>query len=201
MDKEYTINGGNVLKIPYHVERAVWTILCIDIEDQLENHGLFPKGTIKSFKNCYTIKGFQICANTTIRGIYTSPNIYDWDSLPKEMSFKLVKGGRWSDQYNFVYLPASTSPDEIRKKMRKEEQSHENEGQNKREDVHANVKHSEDRPPNSRQNAYVPIPQAQSLIQQEIQEMPSEPLVDLNYALAFSPIHNPDILYRLSLSP
>ena len=111
MDKEYSVSGGNVLKIPYHTERSVWTIICIDLEHHLENFGLFPKGAIKSFSGCHIIKGIQVCANLVIRGIYTSPNIYDWDSLPKEMSFKLVKGGRWSDQYNFIYLPASTSPD------------------------------------------------------------------------------------------
>lgn len=26
--------------------------------------------------------------------------------------------------------------------------------------------------------------------------MPSEPIVEINYALSFSPIHNPDILYQ-----
>lgn len=34
----------------------------------------------------------------------------------------MVKGGRWEDNYNFVYLPTSIDPAEIRKKMRIEEQ-------------------------------------------------------------------------------
>lgn len=120
MDKEYSVSGGNVLKIPYQIDRPVWTIACIDLEHHLENYGLFAKGAVKSFRGCHTIKSIQVCANLVLRGIYTSPNVYDWDSLPKEMSFKLVKGGRWSDQYNFIYLPASTSPEEIRKRIRKE---------------------------------------------------------------------------------
>lgn len=57
------------------------------------------------------MKGIQICANLIIRGIYTSSNIYNWDSLPKEMSFKMVKGGKWSDVYNFIYLPNSINPE------------------------------------------------------------------------------------------
>jgi hypothetical protein len=119
MDKEYSVAGGNTLKIPYQVERPLWTILCVDVEEHLENKGLLGKQQ-KSMRGCHVIRGFTICANLVIRGIYTSPNIYDWDSLPKEMSFKLVKGGRWSDQYNFVYLPSSINPEEIRRKMRKE---------------------------------------------------------------------------------
>mgnify|MGYP000844666771 FL=1 len=77
------MSGGNVLKIPYQTDRSVWTIVCIDLEHHLESYGLFPKGAIKSFKGCHTVKGIQVCANLVLRGIYTSPNIYDWDSLPK----------------------------------------------------------------------------------------------------------------------
>ena len=102
MDKEYSVSGGNVLKVPFQTDRSVWTIVCLDIEHHLESYGLLPKGAVKSFKDCHIIKGFQVCANLVVRGLYTSPNVYDWDSLPKEMSFKLVKGGRWSDQYNFI---------------------------------------------------------------------------------------------------
>lgn len=29
------------------------------------------------------VKGIQICSNCSVRGIYTSCNIYDWESLPK----------------------------------------------------------------------------------------------------------------------
>ena len=54
----------------------------------------------------------------TVRGIYTSNNVYDWPSLPKEMAFKMVKGGRWEDQYQFNYLPKNIDPAEIRKKMK-----------------------------------------------------------------------------------
>jgi|JI61114C2RNA_FD_contig_71_1015803_length_2463_multi_2_in_0_out_0_4 hypothetical protein len=117
------------------------------------------------------------------------------------MSFKLVKGGRWSDQYNFIYLPASTSPEEIRKRQRKEEREQENEPGNRREEPsEALIKppSSEIRPqPSNSRGVVSPIqPNSQSLMQQEIQELPQEPFVDLNYVLAFSPIHNPDILFQ-----
>jgi hypothetical protein len=37
------------------------------------------------------------------------------------MSFKMVKGGKWEDQYNFVYLPNSINPVEAKKKLRQEQ--------------------------------------------------------------------------------
>ena len=46
----------------------------------------------------------------TVRGVYTSSNVYDWENLPKEMSFKMVKGGKWDEVYNFVYMPDSINP-------------------------------------------------------------------------------------------
>ncbi len=50
-----------------------------------------------------------------VRGIYTSSNVYDWETIPKEMSFKMVKGGKWNDAYNFIYLPSSIDPEKNRK--------------------------------------------------------------------------------------
>lgn len=100
------------MKIPFvnDGKRNLWNIVCIDIEHHLENFGLFSKGVIKNYSNVHMIKGIQICANLNIRGIYTSDNVYDWENLPKEMSFKMVKGGRWEDNYNFLYIPNSINP-------------------------------------------------------------------------------------------
>lgn len=96
MEKEYSVSGGNTLKIPFNPEgRNLWTIVCIDIEYHLENFGLFSKGAIRNYAGTHILKGVQVCSNCSIRGMYTSCNIYDWESLPKEMSFKMVKGGKW----------------------------------------------------------------------------------------------------------
>jgi hypothetical protein len=70
----------------------------------------------------HTLKGIQICSNLTIRGIYTSSNIYDWVSLPKDLAFKMVKGGRWEDNYNFTYLPPAIDPAVVRRKLKESEQ-------------------------------------------------------------------------------
>lgn len=88
MDKDFSISGGNTLKIPFNggapnQERGRWTIVCIDIQHHLEHYGLFTKNALKSYVGVHTIRGLQICSNQSVRGIYTSDNVYDWQSLPK----------------------------------------------------------------------------------------------------------------------
>lgn len=34
------------------------------------------------------------------------------------MAFKIVKGGRWEDNYNFQYYPAAIDPVEVRRKLK-----------------------------------------------------------------------------------
>jgi WD repeat-containing protein 90 len=82
---------------------------------------LFSKGAVKNYSGCHTLRGIQICSNLIIRGIYTSSNVYDWNSLPKELAFKIGKGGRWEDNYNFIYLPAVIDPAEVRRKLKEQE--------------------------------------------------------------------------------
>lgn len=62
-----------------------------------------------------------LCSNLTIRGIYTSSNVYDWHSLPKEMAFKLIKGGRYEDHYQFLYYPPAIDPVIVRRKLKEQE--------------------------------------------------------------------------------
>ena len=75
----------------------------------MEKFGLLPKNTNIS-KGYYSLKKIEICANQTIRGIYTSDKVYDWNSLPKELGFKVVKGQKWDEFYNFQYLPEDMRP-------------------------------------------------------------------------------------------
>ncbi len=110
------------MKIPFNLDgRNLWTVGCIDIEYHLENFGLFTKGAIKNYTGVHMLRGVQICSNCSVRGIYTSCNVYDWETLPKEMSFKMVKGGKWEDCYNFTYLPNSINPEEAKKKLKSEQ--------------------------------------------------------------------------------
>lgn len=37
------------------------------------------------------------------------------------MAFKLIKGGRWEDSYNFKYYPEAIDPKEVRRKLKEQE--------------------------------------------------------------------------------
>ncbi len=37
------------------------------------------------------------------------------------MAFKMIKGGRWEDSYNFIYYPQGIDPIEVRKKLKEQE--------------------------------------------------------------------------------
>lgn len=68
---------GNVLQIPFKNEnQSKWTVLNLDIENILLNYGGFGNLGNKLPKGIY-LKGVQICANLSIRGIYTSDNLYE----------------------------------------------------------------------------------------------------------------------------
>ncbi|CAD8163025.1 unnamed protein product [Paramecium octaurelia] len=95
------------LLIPYPKNAPnKWTILILDVEYFLGNFGLLPSSLYKSFKGIHSLKSFQICSSMNIRGIYTSDNLYDWDTMPKQMLFKLAKGQKWTEEYQIAYWPA-----------------------------------------------------------------------------------------------
>lgn len=105
MFEAYKTTSSGTLQIPYPKENTKkWTILCIDIEHHLQNYGLFPKDAFKSFQKIYVLKGLQVCSDIEIRGVYTSDNLYNIKTLPKEMDFKIPKG-KWEESYSFIYFP------------------------------------------------------------------------------------------------
>lgn len=91
-----------------------WTIACLDFEHYLDYFQLVKK-SLRFDKNLYKLKSFQICANVTIRGIFTSNKLYDLRNLPKEMDFKPPKGVPWDKTYSFVYHPVN-APEAYKKR-------------------------------------------------------------------------------------
>ena len=61
----------------------------MDVEYFLSNFGLLPHSIYTSFKGIHVLKSIQICSTMSVRGVFTSDNLYDWDTMPKQMMFKL----------------------------------------------------------------------------------------------------------------
>lgn len=77
-----------------------WTVLCLDLMEMLRTEGL-------EYLQNHALRGVTICANMTIRGVYTSNILYTPKTLPKEMTLKLKADEEWTELYDWVTLPLS----------------------------------------------------------------------------------------------
>ena len=82
-----------------------WTVLCVDLREVLRTEGL------EHLQN-QVLKGVMLCANMTVRGVYTSNIQYTPKTLPKEMTLKLKADEEWTDLYDWVTLPLSKESQE-----------------------------------------------------------------------------------------
>lgn len=54
----------------------------------------------------YQIKQIMLCANSMVRGVFTSDNLYSFQSLPPDMKFKYsFPTGRWLEYFSWIDLP------------------------------------------------------------------------------------------------
>ena len=59
----------------------------------------------------YQIKSLTLCANSMVRGVYTSDNEYDFVTLPPDMRFKFSFDiNRWPEYFAWLDLPSSLRP-------------------------------------------------------------------------------------------
>ena len=77
-----------------------WTVLCIDVLEMLRKEGL------DHLQN-NILKSVTLCANMTVRGVYTSNILYTTRTIPKEMNFRVRQDEDWGDAYDWVNLPGS----------------------------------------------------------------------------------------------
>lgn len=92
---------GNCAQIPLRL-RPVWTVLAIDLPRTMEDvtDGAMPRATFAS------VKGFQLCSNALVRGVFTSDFVYAPETLPREMAFPDPKEGQaWTQAYDFFWVP------------------------------------------------------------------------------------------------
>ena len=54
----------------------------------------------------YQIKSMTICANSQVRGVYTTDNEYDFVTLPPDLRFKFSFDiNRWPEYFAWLELP------------------------------------------------------------------------------------------------
>jgi WD40 repeat protein len=96
---------GNLLRLPLTLGPE-WTVLAIDVPAILEQES-DGKFSADSFA---MVKGFVLGATASVRGIYTSDQMYDPGTLPRDMALPLNSSNgatdkNWEDVYKWSWLP------------------------------------------------------------------------------------------------
>ena len=83
---------------------AKWTIVALDVPAVLAK---FESTSKLHFK---ALRGVQVCACTMLRNIYTSPDVYTPDTLPRDMRLPVPGAEAWSDLYQWYWIAAEPRP-------------------------------------------------------------------------------------------
>jgi hypothetical protein len=79
-------------------------VLVIDIYEILRQSKILPPTYL--IDGSYQVRQITVCANTHLRGIYTSDNMYDFVTLPADMRFKFAFDlARWPEYFDWQSLP------------------------------------------------------------------------------------------------
>jgi hypothetical protein len=95
-----------------------WSILCLDLESILLTH--------MTNQHYHMIKSFQLCGNMMVKNCFSSQFLYEPGStnhtakqiglkctgirsLPRELSYPIIKGESWHDKYDFIMIPNPSS--------------------------------------------------------------------------------------------
>lgn len=94
-----------------------WTILCLDLQHTLSMY---------LNRRFHYIKSLRLCANMTVKNVFTSDNLYDPGltmsdakreglmshgicPLPRDMSYPVSKGDQWHDSYDWIRFPSDSA--------------------------------------------------------------------------------------------
>lgn len=104
--KSFNTSNGFVIQAPLELRSDRWTVTVIDLVDIIQRSQLFPS-TYK-IEGSHSLKSILLCANTQVRGVYTSDNLYDYVTLPTDMRFKFgFDINKWTEHFDYVCLPQS----------------------------------------------------------------------------------------------
>ena len=102
--KNFNTSNGFVAQIPLELKNNCWTILVIDIIETLKKSKILPKTYM--LEGSYQIRSLTICANTHVRGLFTSDNLYDFVTLPADMRFKFAfELSKWPEYFDWQQVP------------------------------------------------------------------------------------------------
>jgi len=102
--KNFNTSNGFVAQVPLELKNNCWTVVVLDIYELLKRSDILPPSYL--IDGSYQIRSVNICANTHIRGIFTSDNMYDFVTLPADMRFKFAFDlAKWPEYFDWQTLP------------------------------------------------------------------------------------------------
>jgi len=103
--KTISTQNGFVLQLPLNLDYNRWTVVVFDLYQLLTDSGLLPATYI--VEGSYQIKSMTLCAASSVRGVFTSDNLYDFVTLPPDMRFKFsFEIQKWPEQFAWLELPS-----------------------------------------------------------------------------------------------
>lgn len=98
--KNFNTSNGFVAQVPLELLNNQWTVVVLDLYDILKKSAILPPTYL--IEGSYQIRSINICANTHLRGIYTSDNLYDFVTLPADMRFKFAFDlSKWPEYFSW----------------------------------------------------------------------------------------------------
>ena len=102
--KNFATSNGFVAQVPLELKSNCWTVVVLDLYEILRQSRLLPATYL--IEGSYAIRSITICANTHVRGIFTSDNLYDHVTLPADMRFKFAFDlSKWREYFDWQMLP------------------------------------------------------------------------------------------------
>ena len=90
-----------------------WTIHCVDLDYAFMELKAYPKtNLIRKYK--FELTAITLCAESYVRGIYTSDNLYNLQVMPKEINFRRPQQGTWEENYAIKYYPVMLSKESLK---------------------------------------------------------------------------------------
>jgi hypothetical protein len=117
--KKVSTQNGFVMQVPLNLDINRWTVVVFDLYELLKFSRLLPQNYI--IEGSYQIKGLMLCANSQVRGVFTSENLYDFVTLPPDLRFKFqFEIHRWPEFFAWLELPRDLDDSKTEKKLAEE---------------------------------------------------------------------------------
>ena len=107
MHRKAAVRGHTSL-VPFNFSNRKWMVVAIDIPSLISKYG--PPGFDES--HYLSIRSVQVCAEMNVRNLFTSDNMYDPETIPKELAFPVRPSQSWEELYGWKWLPATPTDDE-----------------------------------------------------------------------------------------